>query len=162
MEVADPLSIVPWGAYFPSAVTGAITSGPQGAMGPQSAASALIYSYVDIANARSVGTNFTLNITVVDYLNGGAVIGSSVTSQYLAAGLGWMRYTGTISLGQVNLWNTENRYMYLVETSIIVPGEGVIDSTTTRIGIRDAVSCYFQSSGDSDIAGQCLIVVIAT
>jgi hypothetical protein len=138
MEVADPLSIVPWGAYYPSAITGDITSGPLGIMGPQSAASAQVYAYVDVANARTTGTNFTLSTTIVDTAGGGAVVGRSDTTQFLAPG-GWVRAVNIITLGTVQLWNTEASYLYTATTNVVVTGEGVVDSFSTRIGIRDAI-----------------------
>ncbi len=135
LEVADPLSVVPWGAYFPSAITGPITSGPLGAMGPQTAASALITAFVDVANARAADTNFTLNITLADAT--GASVASSVTQGALGAG-GWARFTPTLTTGTVGLWNTESRVLYTVTTEISVGG-ALVDRTATRIGIRNAV-----------------------
>lgn len=107
-------------------------------MGPQTAASAMVYGYTDVANARTAGTNFTLNTTIIDAAGSGAVIGSSVTSQYLSPG-GWVRAVNIINLGTVNLWNTEASYMYTARTEVIVPGEGIVDTFSTRIGIRDAI-----------------------
>lgn len=135
LNIVNPLSVVPWGAYFPSAVTGTINSGPQGAMGPQTAASAQINAQVDIANAGTSSASFTLNIAVYDANNN--QVGSSSTSNSLAAG-GWNRYTPVISLTNVNLWNTESTYMYTVNTSIVV-SNNVVDDVTVSIGIRNAI-----------------------
>jgi beta-galactosidase len=134
--VADPLSVVPWGGYYPAAVTGAISSGPLGAMGPQSASSALVQCYIDVANARSSPTNFTLNVTLVSA--DGSIVASSVTPQSLPSG-GWARFKPTLSTGNVALWNTEHRALYTVQTTLSVTGEGVVDANYVRIGVRNAV-----------------------
>ncbi len=54
-----------------------ITSGPLGAMGPQTAASALINAQVDVANARPTPAYLTLSITVKDA--SGATVATSRT-----------------------------------------------------------------------------------
>jgi beta-galactosidase len=135
LNMADPLSITPWGAYHPSSITGLITSGPLGAMGPQTAASALISSQVDVANARTAAVNFTLLITVLDA--SGTSVGTSSTAQYLTPGATG-RFVPTLTLGSVNLWNTEVSYLYTVQTAIVLAG-ATVDSTTVTIGIRNAI-----------------------
>ena len=139
LNFADPLSIVPWGAYFPSSITGAITSGPLGAMGPQTAASAQIFAQVDVQNARAAPADMTLAITVMDA--DGATVATSSTKQKLPAG-GWARLTPSIPLSStVNLWNTESTYMYAVRADVLDNGVGgaVVDSVTVPIGVRDAI-----------------------
>ena len=100
MNTADPLSIAPWGAYFPAAITGAITSGPLGAMGPQTAASARIYAAVDVANARPAAADTTLLVTVMDAM--GATVAAGSTKQTIASG-GWARVTSQVNWNNVNL-----------------------------------------------------------
>jgi beta-galactosidase len=140
LNTADPLSIPPWGAFFPASVTGAITSGPLGAMGPQTAASALILAQVDVQNARAAPAELTLAITVTDA--GGATVAASNTSKALPAG-GWARLTPAIPIAAtVSLWNTESTAMYSVRADVIDSGAGggaVVDSVSVAIGIRDAV-----------------------
>ena len=138
MNTADPLSIQPWGAYFPAAVTGNITSGPLGVMGPQTASSALIHSYVDIQNQRSTSADTTLVVTVMDAT--GATVATSSTKQTLASG-SWIRLTPTITWTNVNLWNTESTYLYTVRSDVVDNGAGgaVVDSVTVSIGVRDAI-----------------------
>ena len=138
MNTADPLSIQPWGAYFPAAVTGEITSGPLGAMGPQTAASALINAYVDIQNQRATSADTTLVVTVMDAT--GAAVATSSTKQTLASG-GWARVTPSITWNNVNLWNTESTYMYTVRADVVDNGASgaIVDSVTVPIGVRNAV-----------------------
>lgn len=137
LETAATLSVVPWGAYFPAAVTGAIASGPLGAMGPQTAASALINAQVDIANARPAAVNATLAITVLDA--SGATVATSRTAATLAAG-GWARLTPAIAItSTVNLWNTESTYMYSVRADVLDAAGATVDSVTVPIGIRNAI-----------------------
>jgi beta-galactosidase len=136
LDFRDPLSITPWGAFYPSAITGAITSGPLGAMGPQTAASAVINAQVDVANARTAATSFTLALAVVDPTTG-TVMGTANMPSSLAPG-GWVRLTPTVKLtGPVNLWNTEAPFLYTVNATISVGG-AVVDAMTTTIGIRQA------------------------
>lgn len=137
MNSADPLSITPWGAYFPSVPTGAISSGPLGAMGPQTAASALINAQVDIQNQRAASADTTLVITVMDA--SGATVATSSTKQTITAG-GFARVTPGITWNNVSLWNTESTYMYAVRADVVDNGSGsTIDSVTVPIGVRDAV-----------------------
>ena len=138
MNTADPLSITPWGAYFPSVPTGAISSGPLGAMGPQTAASALINAQVDIQNGRAAAADTTLVLTVMDA--SGATVATSSTKQTLSAG-GWARVIPAITWSNVNLWNTESTYMYSVRADVVDNGAAgaVVDSVTVPIGVRDAI-----------------------
>ena len=137
LETADALSVTPWGAFFPAAVTGVITSGPLGAMGPQTAASALINAQVDVANARAAAVNATLVLTVLDAA--GATVATSRTAVALAAG-GWARLTPAIALAStVNLWNTESTYMYDVRADVLDGAGATADSVTVPIGIRNAI-----------------------
>jgi hypothetical protein len=136
INYADPLSITPWGAYFPAAVTGAITSGPAGAMGPQTAASALINAAVDIQNARPTPAHATLTLTVLDA--SGATVATSASAANISAG-GWVRLTPALTLpGPVHLWNTESTYMYSVRADVAVGG-ATVDTVTVPIGVRDAI-----------------------
>ena len=138
MNTADPLSIQPWGAYFPASVTGDITSGPLGAMGPQTAASALINAYVDIQNQRATSADTTLVVTVMDA--SGATVATSSTKQTLTSG-GWARVTPSITWNNVNLWNTESTYMYTVRADVVDNGASgaIVDSVTVPIGVRNAI-----------------------
>ena len=139
MNEADPLSITPWGAYFPAAITGAISSGPLGAMGPQTAASALINAQVDIQNQRAVPADTTLVITVLDA--DGATVATSSTKQTIPAG-GWARVIPGVAItSAVTLWNTEAPYMYEVRAEVLDNGAAgaVVDSVTVPIGIRTAI-----------------------
>ena len=135
LNTADPLSITPWGAYYPASITGDITSGPSGAMGAQTAASARIYAQVDIANARAASADTELQLTVIDA--SGATVATSSTKQTISSG-GWARVRSTINWNNVNLWNTESTYMYTVRADVVV-GTTTVDSVTTSIGVRDAV-----------------------
>lgn len=134
-DVADPLSIVPWGAFHPSAVTGAITSGPLGAMGVQTAASAVVLSAVDVANARVAATSFVIAVTVKDA--GGATVGTASAPGNLPSG-GFVRQRLTTTLTNPTLWNTEVPYLYTVTTTVTV-GANVVDTDVATIGVRDAV-----------------------
>ena len=137
MNTADPLSITPWGAYFPAAITGAITSGALGAMGPQTAASAIINAQVDVQNARATASNVSLAITVLD--GGGNTVASASASASLSAG-GWARLTPTVTWsGPINLWNTEVTSMYDVRADVTDESGSVVDSVTVPIGVRDAI-----------------------
>jgi len=138
LNIADKLSITPWGAFFPSAITGDITSGPNGAMGPQTAASARIFAQVDIQNGRATSADTVLQLTVMDAT--GTPVASSTTSQTIGAG-GWARVVPTIDWKNVNLWNTESTYMYTVQANVVDSGAGgaVVDSVTIPIGVRDAI-----------------------
>jgi beta-galactosidase len=136
METADPLSIVPWGAFYPSVITGDITNGPNGVYGPQTASSALVLAQVDVANARASSMSFNLNIAVMD--PSGTVVATSSTSSSLPSG-GWVRLTPQIAISQtVQLWNTEVTNLYTVNASIVITGGVVVDSHVETIGIRDA------------------------
>ena len=138
LNTADPLSITPWGAFFPSVPTGAISSGPLGAMGPQTAATALINAQVDIQNGRAAAADTTLVLTVMDA--SGATVATSSTKQTVSAG-GWARVTPSITWSNVNLWNTESTYMYSVRADVVDNGAAgaVVDSVVVPIGVRDAI-----------------------
>lgn len=138
LESADPLSIPVWGVYAPSAITGPITSGPLGAMGPQTAASALVMAATDVTNARTDAASFTLTTTVTD--PDGAAVGSDAVSLSIPSG-GFLRVQQRVVLGvagPVKLWNTESRPLYTV-TSVIAVGGAPVDTVVTRIGVRDAI-----------------------
>ena len=107
LTVADPLSITPWGVYLPSAVTGAITSGPLGVQGPQSATSASVMPRTDVMNARGVAATFTLSTQV--YADGGVLVGTANSSETLAPGASSRYYQEVALSGSVQLWNTGPR-----------------------------------------------------
>lgn len=135
LTVADALSVPPLGVYLPSAITGAITSGPLGVLGPQVAATAALMPQTDVANARAVATLFTLSTRVYDA--GGALVGLAATNQTLPPG-GTARIYQEIALSNVSLWNTESPVLYTVRTVLTVGGEDV-DEVATPIGVRSAV-----------------------
>ncbi len=135
LNSADPLFLVPWSPFFPSAVTGAISSGPLGNMGPQTAASAVVLGQADVYNSRAGLQVFDLTFTVLDA--SGAPVATSSVKANLTQG-GWRRFYSQIELpGPVSLWNTEAPYLYSV-TSAISVGGALVDSTTVSIGVRDA------------------------
>jgi hypothetical protein len=98
--------IVPWGAYFPSAVTGPITTNADGS---QTSTSATIFSAIDVANARPTSATFTVNIQVID-ASGSVVATSSIGPNSLPASTGFTRLRNTINLNNVNLWNPDATY----------------------------------------------------
>jgi beta-galactosidase len=134
LTVTDALAMVPWGVYLPSAVTGAIASGPLGAMGPQSA-DAVIMSQTDVANARAEAALFTLTTAAFDA--SGAQVGAANSTQSLAPG-GTARLFLDVPVQNASLWNTESPYLYTVRSTLWVGGSAV-DEVLTRIGIRSAV-----------------------
>jgi beta-galactosidase len=135
LNSADPLFLVPWSPFFPSAVTGAITSGPLGNMGPQTAASAVVLGQADVYNSRPGLQVFELKFSVFDA--SGAPVASSTVHANLTQG-GWRRFYSQIALpGPVSLWNTEAPYLYTVNTTISVGGS-TVDDVAVSIGVRDA------------------------
>lgn len=142
MTAVNPVSIVPWGFYVPSAVTGAITS-PSGAFGPQSADHAMVMPVVDIANGGTSSASVTLAFSLTD-ASGNVVASINTASISLPAG-GWTRQqlspaTFGSSTSQVNLWNTAAPYLYTASVSLVdASTKAVYDSDSTRIGVRTAV-----------------------
>ena len=134
LVIADPTSVVHWGVYGPAAITGTISS-PQGLDGEQTASAATVFAQTDVANARPTVVTYTLVTTVFD---GDGVEVASVKSQdKLAAETGWQRVHQTIALTDVHLWNLASRYLYTLETKILVDG-AVTDALNTTVGIRQA------------------------
>ena len=148
LTVADPLYIEPWGVYLPSAVTGTVTSGPLGAEGPQTAASASVMPQTDVKNAGGVAQTFTLTSEVHD--PAGMLVGAANSSVTLPPG-GNKRFFQEVMLsGTVQLWNTAPRPpLYTVRSTLWVDGTAV-DAVVTTIGIRSAVwtpTAGFQLNG---------------
>jgi beta-galactosidase/beta-glucuronidase len=135
LTVQPNASIVPWGVYAPSVITGAISS-PQGLAGPQTAASAVVNLQTDIAYAGTDSTGWTLTSSVLDA--SGNVVGSAKSTGTLGAG-GWSRVAQTIVLnGSVNLWNLASPYLYTVNSQFSA-SNGQSDAVNTTIGIRSAI-----------------------
>jgi beta-galactosidase len=149
LTIADPLSIVPWGVYLPSAVTGDITSGPLGAQGPQSAASAVVMAATEVQNARGAAVAFTLTTEVHD--GAGVLVGAANTSATYppSTAAGTIRHEVLLN-GPVQLWNTAaSPPLYNVRSTLWVAGAAV-DIVLTTIGIRSAVwtpTAGFQLNG---------------
>ena len=151
LTIADPLSIIPLGVFLPSAVTGAITSGPLGVQGPQSAVSASVMPQTDVKNARSVAAQFTL-ISEVHDASSGVLIGSTNTSVSLPPGGTTRIFQEVLLPGPVKLWNTAaSPPLYTVRSTIWDHAAGVaVDAVVTTIGIRSAVwtpTAGFQLNG---------------
>ena len=148
LTIADPLSIIPWGVFLPSAVTGTITSGPLGVQGQQSAASASVMPQTDVENARSVAVIFTLASEVYDA--SGVLVGAANSSSRLPPGGTTRLFQEVLLPGPVQLWNTAPRPpLYTVRSTLVVGGSAV-DTVVTTIGIRSAVwtpTAGFQLNG---------------
>ena len=138
LTVADPLSIAPWGVFMPSAVTGAVTSGPLGVTGPQSAASASVMPQTTVQNMRGAAATFTLTSEVHDAA--GALVGAANSSATtLGPGGSTTIHQDVAVPGPVQLWNTAARPpLYTVRSTLWLAGAAV-DTVVTTIGIRSAV-----------------------
>jgi beta-galactosidase len=134
LNTAPVTYIVPWGVYSPSVVTGLI-SGLNGVDGPQTATSAVVNVFVDVANMDTQSTSFQVASQVLD--NQGNVVGSAQSSGNLDALTGFSRIQNQISLTNVNLWNTGSPYLYSV-VSTLTTGTGLQDQVNVTIGIRSA------------------------
>jgi beta-galactosidase len=137
LTIADPVHISPWGVYLPSAVTGAITSGPLGALGPQTAASASVMPQTDVTNSRAVVVLFALTTTVLD--PNGTAVGVANSSGTLPPGAGGTLFQEVRLSGPVQLWNTAARPPLYTVNSTLWIGGAAVDTVTTVIGIRSAV-----------------------
>jgi hypothetical protein len=148
LTVADPLFIVPWGVFLPSAVTGTVTSSSLGVQGPQTATSASVMPQTDVKNERGVTTAFILISEVHDAA--GVMVGAANSSAALAPGSTTRLFQEVLLTGPVRLWNTASRPpMYTVRTTLRV-GSIIVDTVTTSIGIRSAVwtpTAGFQLNG---------------
>jgi len=148
LTVADPLHIAPWGLYLPSAVTGAVTSGPQGVQGPQSAATASVMPQTDVQNGGSATVAFVLTSEVLDAA--GVLVGGANSSSSLPPGTSCRLLQEVPLPGPVQLWNTAPRPpLYTVRSTLWVAGVAV-DAVVTTIGIRSAVwtpTAGFQLNG---------------
>ena len=148
LTIADPLYIVPWGLFLPSAVTGAITSGPLGVQGPQSAAAASVMPQTDVTNERSGAVVFVLSSEVRDA--SGVLVGAANTSATLPPGGSTRLFQEVMLSGPVPLWNTASRPPLHTVRSTLWASGSVVDTVDTTIGIRSAVwtpTAGFQLNG---------------
>ena len=148
LTVVDPLHIIPWGVFLPSAVTGSITSGPMGAWGPQTATSASIMPQTDVHNGRDAAVQFVLSSEAYD--SDGKPVGAMNSTANLPPG-GTTRLFQDFSLSSpVQLWNVASHPpLYTVRSTLWVAGVAV-DTVVTTIGIRSAVwtpTAGFQLNG---------------
>ena len=161
LTIADPLSIVPWGVFLPSAVTGAITSGPLGVQGSQNATGASVMPQTDVQNLRSVAATFWLSSEVHDA--SGARVGIANTSSSLPPGGSTRMYQEVVLPSPVHLWNTGPQPpLYTVHSTLWVAGVAV-DVVTTTIGIRSAVwtpTSGFQVSFFEPLHFKCQILLM--
>lgn len=134
--MTDLLSIVPLGVFAPSAVTGAITSGPLGASGPQTAAGAVVMPQTDVSNGRAQGALFTLVTQLFDA--SGALVAAVNTSASLPPG-GTTRLFQELALPSASLWNVAPAPPLYTLVSTLWVGGAPVDDVVTTIGIRNAV-----------------------
>lgn len=137
LTIADPLSIIPWGVFLPSAVTGAVTSGPLGVQGPQTATAASVMPQTDVKNSRSAAVQFELTTEVHD--PSGKLVGAANSTATLLSGSSTRIFQEVLLSNPVQLWNTAPRPpLYTVRSTLWVGGTAV-DVVVTTIGIRSAV-----------------------
>lgn len=140
LHTAPLVSIVPWGFFAPSLLTGAIHGG---AAEPQTADGALLSPQVDVANAGAAPANGTITFALTDA--SGATVCSASAPYSLPPG-GWARVGAAIPCGSpaapLRLWNTAAGGAYLHNASATLTpsgGGGAIDAASARVGLRAAV-----------------------
>lgn len=143
LEIAPPLSIVPWGFFTTSYINGTITS-PGGPDAPQTTDGAIFTPTVDLANAGRSEAKGGVVFSLQD-ASGATVCSSAPISYTLAPGTGWVRLSTQFTCGSptspIQLWNTApgGAYLYTAVASVMDGGGGVVDTVSVRHGVRSAL-----------------------
>lgn len=134
-------TIVPWGVFVPSMLTGPVLA-PEGACGFQSAP-ALVSPTIDVANAATITSLIEVLSQVVSLT--GEVVGSTTIQTSLSAGEFARLSPPPITLSSAALWSpactpdASIRPLYTLVTTLSDSSSGkVLDSTNTSFGIRNA------------------------